>query len=63
MSDGGLHANPIIRNFRTVGAGGRPATAAVKDCLTADLRRLVTRAELERTAKASKGRKKGAGNA
>lgn len=63
MSEGGLHANPIIRNFRTVGTGGRPATAAVKDSLTPDLRRRVMRAELERMAKASKGRRKGARDA
>lgn len=63
MSEGGLHAGPTIRNFRTAGSGGRPATAAVKDCLTSDLRRPVTRAEMERTAKALNGRKKEAGNA
>lgn len=63
MSEGGLHANPSIRNFRTVGTGGLPATAAVKDCLTPDLRRRVMRAELERMAKISKGRKRGDGNA
>jgi len=63
MSEGRLHANPTIRNFRTVGTGGRPAKAAVKDCLTPDLRRRVMRAELKRMAKISKGRKRGGGNA